>query len=217
MSLQNKKELLDWFPGTRICMHYGLTEASRSTFLEFHDTDHLDSAGKPVNSQVDVAVFDNSGNKLPQGESGEIGIKGNMVSPKYLDETKSDINIYRFGEFIRTGDTGFLDEEGYLHIIGREKEIINVGGKKVSPAEVEEAVCSLGVGDCVCIPVEDSLMGERVKCLVLKGSTSLSFEEIFERLKSILQPYKIPTEFDWIDSIPKTESGKKQRLLINQP
>ena len=91
-----------------------------------------------------------------------------------------------------------------------------VGGKKVSPQEVEDAIISLGVGDCVCVPMDDpdGVMGELVKCFVLKGSTELSFDEIANGVRNCLEPYKCPASYDWIDNIPKTESGKKQRLKI---
>ena len=92
-----------------------------------------------------------------------------------------------------------------MQMVGREKEIINVGGKKVSPAEVEDVICSLGVGDCVCVPITDNrgIFGEVVKCYVLRNSTSLTFEEISDALADKLEPYKRPVE-----------SGKKQRLKI---
>ena len=100
--------------------------------------------------------------------------------------------------------------------VGREKELINVGGKKVSPAEVEDAVCACGVGDCVCVPVKDEsgIMGEQVKCYVLKGSTNLSFAEIASSVSKRLEPYKRPVSYDWIEKIPVTTSGKKQRALL---
>lgn len=212
MSIETKKEMIDLFPNTRICMHYGLTEASRSCFIEFHDNYHLNSIGRPVSNQVEIEIFDSEGNTVLDGNSGEICVKGNMVSSHYLEEKPED--RYRFGDFIRTGDTGYKDQDGYLYLIGREKEIINVGGKKVSPLEVEETICSLGVGDCVCVPLPDDLLGEKVKCFIQQDSTNLSFEEIEKELRTNLESFKIPAVFEWIKEIPKTSSGKKQRLLL---
>lgn len=215
MPLETKKELLEIFPDTRICMHYGLTEASRNCFQEFHDTEHWDTIGKPVSTRVDVKIFSETGKPLTYDEKGELCVKGNMVMAHYLDQ-KDNENAF-WGEYFRTGDCGFIDKEGYIHLLGREKELINVGGKKVSPMEVEDAICALGVGDCVCVPIKDpdGIMGELVMCYILKGSTHLTFEEISQQLSEKLEIYKRPVMYQWIDKIPQTSSGKKQRLKIS--
>ncbi len=215
MPLETKKEMLNLFPNTRICMHYGLTEASRNCFQEFHDIEHLDSIGKPVCENVDVQIFSPEGSVLPDGEKGELCVKGNMVLSRYLEE-KDNKNAF-YGEYFRTGDCGYRTAEGYIYLLGREKELINVGGKKVSPMEVEDAIIALGVGDCVCVPMKDpdGIMGELVKCYILKDSTTLSFEQIAEQLSTKLEHYKLPVVYEWIDSIPQTESGKKQRVNLN--
>ena len=215
MPLDTKKEMLEMFPNTRICMHYGLTEASRNCFQEFHYVEHLDSIGKPVCDKVDVKIFDSYGQEAPTGEKGELCVKGNVVLSQYLED-KDTANAF-FGDYFRTGDCGYVNEEGYIYLLGREKELINVGGKKVSPMEVEDAICALGVGDCVCVPMKDpkGIMGELVKCYILKDSTTLSFDQIASALQDKLEFYKRPVEYDWIDKIPVTSSGKKQRLQVN--
>lgn len=214
MPISTKHELLEMFPRTRICMHYGLTEASRACFMEFHDEEHLLSIGRPVCDKVDIRVFDDQGNMVPSGIKGELCIKGNMVMKHYLNDDDNSAAFHR--DYFRTGDCGFMDEKGYLYLLGRDKELINVGGKKVSPMEVEDAICSLGVGDCVCVAMKDEkgIMGELVKCYVLKGSTGLSFRDISRMLIGKLEAYKRPVEYEWIDEIPQTSSGKKQRILL---
>lgn len=216
MSLDIKKEMTEMFPNTRICMHYGLTEASRNCFQEFHDTEHLDSIGKPVCDKVDVKVFDDDGNEVNLGEKGELCVKGNMVLTRYLEET--DTKSAFFGEYFRTGDCGYKNKDGYIYLLGREKELINVGGKKVSPMEVEDTIIAMGIGDCVCVPMKDEkgIMGELVFCYILKDSTTMTFEEIAEKLSDKLEVYKRPVAYEWIDKIPMTSSGKKQRLQIKK-
>ena len=215
MPLETKREMLEMFPNTRICMHYGLTEASRICFQEFHDVEHLMTIGKPVTEKVSVKIFQSNGTEAPIGQSGELCVKGNMVMSHYLEGTDTEHAFY--GDYFRTGDNGVIDDQGYIHLLGREKELINVGGKKVSPMEVEDAIISLGVGDCVCVPMKDpdGIMGELVKCYVLKGSTDLNFEQISEGLADKLEIYKRPVAYEWIDKIPQTTSGKKQRNFIN--
>ncbi len=214
MPIETKKRMLEIFPKTRICMHYGLTEASRSSFLEFHDTEHLQTIGKPVVPEVDIRIFDQQGQEVVNSSIGELCVKGNMVMSRYLDDSDNEHAFY--GDYFRTGDCGFKDEYGYITLLGRDKELINVGGKKVSPMEVEDVICSVGVGDCVCVPIKDKkgILGEVVKCYIQQGSTSLTFEEIARAIADKIEPYKRPVEYEWIESIPRTESGKKQRLKV---
>ena len=82
--------------------------------------------------------------------------------------------------------------------------------------EVEDIICSLGVGDCVCVPMKDpdGIMGELVKCYILKDSTTLTFDEIADLLQGRLENYKRPVAYEWIDEIPMTSSGKKQRVNL---
>ena len=218
MPVDSKKELCELFPNTRICMHYGLTEASRSAFMEFHENmDRLNTIGKPVSAKVDIRIFDENGRILPDGEQGEICVKGNMVTKSYY-RPEENANAF-FGDYFRTGDVGYRDTDGNFYLAGRRKELINVGGKKVSPQEVEDAVCSLGVEDCVCVGMEDpnGILGEVPKVYIVKNGTDMPFDEIRRKLVPLLEDYKIPAAFDWIDEIPKTSSGKKQRLSLRNP
>lgn len=218
MPIDSKKELCALFPTTRICMHYGLTEASRSAFMEFHENmDRLNTIGKPVSAKVDIKVFDEAGREVVDGEQGEICVKGNMVTKSYY-RPEENANAF-FGGYFRTGDIGYRDADGNFYLAGRRKELINVGGKKVSPQEVEDAVCSLGVEDCICIGMDDpnGILGEVPKVYIVKNGTKMPFEEIRRKLAPLLEDYKIPVAFDWIDEIPKTSSGKKQRLSLRNP
>ena len=214
MPIIDKCALIEIFPNAKICMHYGLTEASRSTFIEFHDSQHLSSIGKPVTNNVIIKIFNDEGKEVSKGKKGEICVAGGMVLKKYLNE--KDNKEAFWGDFFRTGDCGYIDSDGYIYLEGREKELINVGGKKVSPFEVEDVIESLGVGDCVCVPVPDpqGILGEVVKCYILRDSTTLTFEEIDKKLTPLLEAYKKPSVYEWIDKIPHTESGKKQRMNL---
>lgn len=217
MPIESKKELCELLPNTRICHHYGLTEASRSTFMEFHDclkNDDLKTIGRETSSKVEIKIFSEGGVEVPVGEPGEICVKGNMVMKGYFNAEET-AKAY-FGEYFRTGDEGYRGLNGNLYLVSRMKEIINVGGKKVSPVEVEDAIMTLGVEDCIVVGVPDpgKIFGEVPKCYILNGATKLSFDEIRAALVGKLETYKIPALFDWIDVIPRTSSGKKQRLQL---
>jgi len=215
MSAADKDELRKLFPNTRICMHYGLTEASRSSFIEFHsDKDYLDTIGKP-SPNVQISIVDEGGNIIGKGKEGEICIRGNHVCKGYLNSINQDAFI---NGFFRTGDIGFITSKGYICLNGRINEIINVGGKKLSPIEVEDKIkefdSQLDVA-CIGIPDKDGVLGHVVKAFVVKGESKNTFDNIKVFLKKELEKYKLPVDYEWIDEIPKTSSGKIQRQKLN--
>ena len=215
ISEDDKRHLAHLLPTTRITMHYGLTEASRSAFMEFHaDSDKLSTVGK-ASPNTDIQIFNDQGQVLPCGEEGEICIKGDHVTKGYLN-TNPASSFYSEGYF-RTGDSGTIDSDGYISIKARIKELINVGGKKVAPTEVDEQILKIaGVKDCACVGTRDpeGILGEVVKAFVVKGNNELTFDFITKQLSGKLEAYKIPVIYEWIDCIPKTSNGKIQRNLL---
>jgi long-chain acyl-CoA synthetase len=214
-SEDDKRHLASLFPRTRVTMHYGLTEASRSAFMEFHeDKDNLSSVGKS-SPGVDIGIFDAEGIRQPPGHEGEICVKGEHVMRGYLWQDND--NMF-FGNYFRTGDCGVMTDDGYIYLKSRIKELINVGGKKVAPAEVDEQILKIpGVIDCACVGVSDpeGVLGEVVKGCVVKDPTSdITFDEIVTALVGKLESYKIPVVWQWIDAVPKTHNGKVQRNLL---
>lgn len=214
-SPDDKRHLASILPNTRVTMHYGLTEASRSAFMEFHDDDaHIATVGK-ASPYTDIQIFDEKGNMLKQGQEGEICIKGEHVTNGYLNIDANDIF---YNGYFRTGDSGTIDADGYITLKARIKELINVGGKKVAPTEVDEQILKIqGVADCACVAAKDpdGVLGEVVKAYIVKSPDSdLTFEQIAQQLTGKLEAYKLPTLYEWIDSIPKTPNGKIQRNLL---
>lgn len=217
MSIEDKELLCELLPNTRICMHYGLTEASRSAFMEFHsEHDKLNTAGK-ASPNVEVKIFDAEGHEQPVGAEGEVCVKGEHVTCSYWNETPERFAKDFYSGYFRTGDAGCLDEEGYIHLKSRIKEMINVGGKKVSPMEVEDILNTIpGIEDsaCVAMPDPEGVMGELVKAFIVCKDESLTDAVIIEALKPKLEVYKLPAVIERIDAIPKTASGKVQRLKL---
>lgn len=206
---EDKRLLASLFPHTRVTMHYGLTEASRSAFMEFHeDADHLSSVGK-ASPHCEIAIFDEGGHMLPSNTEGEIGVKGDHVTHGYINVPNADIF---FGSYFRTGDWGTKDDEGYVYLKSRKKELINVGGKKVSPLEVEEQLLKVpGIADCACTaqPDPNGVLGEVVKAFIVPSpEATITFEQIAEHLKGTLESYKLPALYEWAESIPRTQNGK---------
>ena len=220
MPLEDKHLLMQLFPQTRLCMHYGLTEASRAMFIEFHESaDHLDAVGHPASALVEACVMDDDGHPVGIGVDGEICVRGNMVISSYFLAKDNEDSFH--GRWFRTGDWGHQDAEGLFYLTGRKKELINVGGEKVSPFTIEEAILSLGVADCACIGVPDpnGVLGEVPKAFLVNGNDSghrLTIDEIKSGIAKKIPPHEIPVEWEWVDAIPRTASGKIQRLKLKQ-
>lgn len=219
MPIEDKKLLCELLPHTRINMHYGLTEASRSAFMEFHsEYDRLNTAGT-ASPNVEVAIFDTDGTQLPVGAEGEVCVKGDHVTCCYWNETPERFQKDFFNGYFRTGDCGYLDEEGYIHLKSRIKEMINVGGKKVSPMEVEDILNTIpGIDDsaCIAIPDPEGVLGEVVKAFIVCSNDQLTDAEIINQLRPKLEVYKLPVAIERIAEIPKTASGKVQRLKLKK-
>lgn len=220
MPIEDKYLLMQLLPHTRICMHYGLTEASRSAFIEFHsEIDKLNTVGKAT-PNVTIKIKDEKGIDVVAGYEGEICVKGDSVTSGYWQDAISDQQVF-WRDYFRTGDWGVIDAEGYLSLKSRKKELINVGGKKVSPIEVETILLQQeGIMECACIGITDpnQVLGEVVKAFLVRedGADFLTVDEIKKGLEGKLEAYKLPVEYEWIDSIPKTASGKIQRMLLNK-
>ena len=217
MSKEDKELLMELLPNTRICMHYGSTEASRSSFMEFHACkDDLLTAGH-ASPNCDIKIFSPEGKELPLGQEGEVCVKGDHVTCSYWNETPERFASDFYGDYFRTGDSGIQDERGYIYLKSRIKEMINVGGKKVAPMEVEDmlnAIPGITESACVAMPDPDGVMGELVKAFVVCNDDTLTDAAIMDALRPQLEVYKLPAAIERIDAIPKTASGKIQRLKL---
>lgn len=215
MPRSEKERLMKLFPQTRICMHYGLTEASRSAFMEFHESrDHLDSIGKST-PNVDIRIVDNEGCELESGRIGRIEIRGDHVMKGYWD---ADAGERLRGGWLRSGDLGCRGQEGYLYVSGREDDVINVGGRKVYPAEIEQALLRHEqVRDVVCVGTPNTITGEAVLAfLVAKTGCGEppDAEALSDFLRARIEEFKIPFAFEWISSVPRNSSGKIERKAL---
>ena len=219
MPMEHKLRLMELLPGTRICMHYGLTEASRSAFIEFHDSsEFLTSVGRPT-PNVGVAVVDDRGVPVPAGSPGEIVISGDTVMHSYWNDPEFTGATLKNGYFY-TGDLGFFDESGRLYLSGRQSELINVGGLKVAPGDIDAALSRHpAVYECACLGVPDpnNLTGQAIKAFLVCQpvvATRPSDAELVMFLREKVQAHEIPTVFEWVEEIPKSGSGKVQRQML---
>jgi len=215
ISAELRRKLVEQLPRTRICHHYGLTEASRACFREFHaDAAKPDSIGR-ASPNVTVEIRDENGRKLGPLQAGEIAVRGAMVMGGYLNlpelTRRSLINGW-----LLTGDYGSMDDAGYIHLHGRRTDIINVGGLKVAPLEVEaRANEHPAIRECACVGVPDRLLGERVK-LFYVADHDVAETTLVNWLRTHLEEYKIPRDFERLLELPKAGGVKIQRHLLRE-
>jgi long-chain acyl-CoA synthetase len=219
MPQDQKQHLMRLLPDTRICMHYGLTEASRSAYLNFHDDrDRLDSIGKP-SPGVSMRVVDESGHEAVNGTDGQIQISGGHLMSEYWQDADLTAKTLNDG-WLTTGDRGRRDPDGYFYLLARTSDIINVGGRKVSPHELEEILASHpAITECVCVGLPDpqGISGEIISAFLVADSDAEDlpkFSELAKLLRQHVEPHKIPRRFKWIDEIPKSSSGKVLRRRL---
>jgi long-chain acyl-CoA synthetase len=217
MRLETKRKLMELLPETRICHHYGLTEASRAAFLEYHgNRDRLTSIGRPA-PNVEIVVRNHEGHDAQPGEQGELLVRGGMVFKEYWQQPELTRKALHDG-WLHTGDWGYRDAEGYFYLAGRRTDLINMAGMKVAPEEVEQTLnAHPAVVESACIGVADpqGLTGQCVKAFVVLR-TAIADVELVAWLRSRLEEYKIPCLWERVDSIPKTASGKIQRQLLQR-
>ena len=201
---------------------YGLTETTGGgTNLKPADHDaarnKLRSCGKP-NKGVELRIVDEAGNDVPQGEVGEIIMRGGSIMKGYWNKPDATSEAVKEGWFY-SGDAGFLDEEGYVFIHDRVKDMIVSGGENVYPAEVENALFAHpDIADVAVIGVPSEKWGEAVKaCVVMAEGKSLSEDEIIAFARERIAGYKLPKSVDFVDALPRNPSGKILRRELREP
>lgn len=164
--------------------------------------------GLPLPS-IEIAIKDEGGNNLPQGQSGEICIKGPNVMAGYYNQPEENAKAFTTDGFMRTGDVGIIDERGYTKIVDRLKDMIIVSGFNVYPNELENTVSLCpGVLECAVIGVPDEQAGEAIKLFIIKKDANLSEDDVKAHCRQNLTGYKIPKYIVFRDELPKTNVGK---------
>jgi len=209
--------LLTMLPETRICHHYGLTEASRSAFSDLReDRQRPGTIGRP-SPNVEISVADDQGRPVAVGVSGEILVRGSMVMQSYWRQPELTDTVLKDG-WLHTGDEGWVDAEGYFYLRGRKGDTINVGGLKVAPEDVERCLCAIPqIKDAACIGVNDprGVLGQVVKAFLVSDD-ALDEARIIDALRRHLAEHEVPRFFERVDALPRTESGKLRRVELRK-
>jgi acyl-CoA synthetase (AMP-forming)/AMP-acid ligase II len=202
--------------GVPVIEAYGMTEAAHQMA-----SNPLSGARKPgsvgPSGGPAIRIVDDTGTTLPTGRTGEIVIKGPNVMTAYENNEKANAEAFYDGWF-RTGDQGVMDEDGYVSITGRLKEIINRGGEKISPREVDEIIMDHpAVHQCVTFAMPHDMLGEDVAAaIVLRQGISATEKELREFASARLAPYKVPRKILILTEIPVGATGKLQRIGLAQ-
>lgn len=212
LSVEEKLKLQELFPQAKIFHHYGLTEASRSIFLDYAKAKtlgKLDSIGVP-SPGVEVKI-------IPQPDSidlghGEIAVRGKHVSRSYISEQGELSGVDSQG-WLHTGDFGRVDEQGYFYYEARKADVVNIGGYKISLLEVEGVLRKCTNFEEVAVVGNRSDSPEELICYY-EARRDIDLSDLKDKLVELIEPYKIPRNFIRVENLPRSESGKVIKHLL---
>jgi long-chain acyl-CoA synthetase len=206
------------FPGVEVCQGYGLTETSPIlTFLDFAehkkalasgDLSRLKAAGRPIVG-VDMRIVDDKGNEVRIGQPGEVVVRAPNVTKGYLNLPEATAAAIK-NDWFHTGDVGRMDEEGFMYLLDRKKDMIITGGENVYTVEVEQALYQHpAVAECAVVGVPDERYGESLfAAIVLHSGKSLSKDQVIEHCRQRIGGYKVPRQMVFLPQLPKSAMGK---------
>jgi oxalate---CoA ligase len=200
--------------GVPVLENYGMTEASGVTRNTL-DGRRAGSVGRSTGAEI--GIFDEAGIQLPAGREGEVGVRGPTLMSGYLDDPGANQEAFRDGWF-RTGDIGRMDHDGYLFIVGRKKEMIDRGGKKIAPQEIDNVLASHPAVEEVAafaIP-HRTLVEDTAAAVVLRPEAQVSALELRRFAATHLAAYKVPRKIVFLDRIPRVTTGKPQRAALSE-
>ena len=200
-----------WFEktGCPICEGYGLSETSPSASCNpVTATEYTGTIGVPIPGTW-MKLLDDEGREVPQGQPGEIAIKGPQVMAGYWQRPDETAKVMTADGYFKTGDVGIMDEKGFFRIVDRKKDMILVSGFNVYPTEIEDVVAGLdGVMECACVGMADEKTGEAVKLVIVRKNPALTEEQVRAYCRENLTGYKQPKVIEFRTTLPKTPVGK---------
>lgn len=215
MPKEKMKEIHRWIPNTKFQIVYGMTETSSPALIFPGDAPtsiYAGAAGKPIPG-IEFKFLDEQKQELGCNEVGEIWIRGSVVTKGYY---KMETDLVSKDHWLNTGDMGYYNEDGYVYIVDRKKDMINRGGEKIWCTDIEEELLLIsGIKDAAVVGISDEIYGETAAAIVVvREGSKLTEEEIKEDLKSRVAKYKIPTKILFVSEIPKTAGMKVNKKLI---
>ncbi len=203
--------------GNTILQGYGLTETSPAAICNAVGSEFTGAIGLPIPS-TSVIIAGDDGNEMPLGEVGEICIKGPQIMEGYWHRAAETTDVMLPGGWLRTGDIGRMDDDGYVYIEDRKKDMILVSGFNVYPNEVENVVVEMdGILEAAAIGVSDERSGEIVKIFAVRTDDTVTEQDVLDHCRDYLTNYKRPKQVEFRDELPKTNVGKILRRALREP
>jgi len=194
--------------GCEISEGYGMTETSPVVTFNPRSAIQIGTIGLPIPSTV-IKTIDDDGNETPVGEPGELCVKGPQVMRGYWQRPDDTQKSFTEDGYLKTGDIALIQEDGYIRIVDRKKDMIIVSGFNVFPNEIEDVVTSHPkVVECAAVGIPDAKSGEAVKVYVVPTKEGVTANEIKEFCRERLTAYKVPKHFEFRDELPKSNVGK---------
>jgi acyl-CoA synthetase (AMP-forming)/AMP-acid ligase II len=209
------------FPAAKFTQAYGMTELSPiATLLTPEDHEQpelLRAAGRAV-AHAEVRIVDDAGNEVPRGTVGEIVVSGDNVMLGYWNKPEATAEAIRNG-WMHTGDGGYMDEEGYVFVVDRIKDMIVTGGENVYSVEVENALAKHpAVAQCAVIGIPDSEWGERVHAVVVLAPGQVATaDDLGAHCKTLIANYKVPRSAEFVEALPVSGAGKILKRELRKP
>ncbi|MDV9194457.1 class I adenylate-forming enzyme family protein [Streptomyces sp. Wh19] len=211
------QELSRFFASARVLSHYGATEAGTAQLLMPFDRNRPSAVGRAVGRTQVRIVADEQ--QLPPGEVGEVLLRREGAPPRhYVGWPELSRRVFRSDGWVRTGDLGFVDEDGYLHLRGRKKDIVMRAGLNIAPIEVEEVLTNCpDVDDAAAFGVPHTLWGEiLVAAVVSKQGTDPTEGALLEALRAELALFKVPSRIMMVEALPRNAGGKVNRAALRE-
>lgn len=219
MSPSLTRRLRTALPDARLFVMYGQTEAtSRLTWLPPERLDEkIGSVGIPVDG-VELRIAHEDGTPSACYEPGEVWVRGANVMRGYWNNPDASASVLRDG-WLRTGDVGHLDADGFLYLAGRRSDMIKTGAHRVHPNDIEDAILEMqGVSEVAVVGIDDNVLGQVIKAfIVAPGLPPQSENMIKAHCRERLASYKIPREIEFVSALPRTASGKVRRAALLEP
>jgi fatty-acyl-CoA synthase/long-chain acyl-CoA synthetase len=215
MPAENIRRLHEWLPGAAFQTVYGLTETSSPATIfpsDAAESPYIGSSGIPIPG-VMIKIIDDDESETETGGTGEVALRGSVVIRKYFHGGEDSFTRDRW---LKTGDLGYLNEEGYLYIVDRKKDIINRGGEKICSFDVENAIHGIdGIIEAAVVGIPHPKYGEQPAAVVrLEKGYTITEREIKARLSSVLANFMIPAQIRFVEEIIKTSNGKIDKKAL---
>ena len=194
---------------------WGLTEVSCVGATAPYTETRIGACGRGMDDG-EIKVIDEAGETLPPGQQGELCIRGSCVTRGYLNKPEATKDAFDAEGWFHSGDVAYIDEDGFAYIVDRKKDMINVGGEKVFPSEVEDMMLAHPkIKDLVIVGIPDELKGEAPKAFIeLKEGEQATQKEIRAFCKAKMAPFKVPVAVEFIAEVPRSASGKALRRTL---